>query len=106
MGAKSYGRAPTFLMATGFEQARSVVAALAGDWTAARDVRLELPETGVCSSGVPDSRDQTAGGSCCGPRRRRARATRGDWPPVSLADSSALPLVSVAVTDGNDSCCT
>jgi hypothetical protein len=46
---KSYGRAPTFLMATGYEQARSVVAALAGDWTAARDVQLDLPETGVCS---------------------------------------------------------
>jgi hypothetical protein len=52
VGAKSYGRAPTFLMATGYEQARSVVAALAGDWTAARDVRLDLPETGVCGSGL------------------------------------------------------
>jgi glycine/D-amino acid oxidase-like deaminating enzyme len=50
VGAKSYGRAPTFLLATGYEQARSVVAALAGDWDAARDVQLELPETGVCSS--------------------------------------------------------
>ncbi|MBU2667361.1 NAD(P)-binding domain-containing protein [Actinoplanes bogorensis] len=53
IGAKSYGRAPTFLMATGYEQARSVVAALAGDWDAARDVQLDLPETGVCSSNVP-----------------------------------------------------
>ncbi len=50
IGVKSYGRAPTFLLATGYEQARSVAAALAGDWDAARDVRLELPETGVCSS--------------------------------------------------------
>jgi thioredoxin reductase len=50
IGVKSYGRAPTFLLATGFEQARSVVAALAGDWEAARNVELELPETGVCSS--------------------------------------------------------
>jgi thioredoxin reductase len=49
IGMKSYGRAPTFLMLTGYEQARSVVAALAGDWAAARDVRLVLPETGVCS---------------------------------------------------------
>src|SRR5690606_14857466 len=31
VGAKSYGRAPTFLMATGYEQARSVVAEIAGD---------------------------------------------------------------------------
>ncbi|MCA2211563.1 FAD-dependent oxidoreductase [Wangella sp. NEAU-J3] len=50
VGMKSYGRAPTFLLATGYEQVRSVAAALAGDWTAARDVRLDLPETGVCSA--------------------------------------------------------
>lgn len=51
VGMKSYGRAPTFLMATGYEQVRSVVAALAGDWTAARQVELTLPETGVCTVG-------------------------------------------------------
>jgi hypothetical protein len=50
VGMKSYGRAPTFLMATGYEQVRSITAALAGDWEAARDVQLELPETGVCST--------------------------------------------------------
>lgn len=50
VGAKSYGRAPTFLMATGFEQARSVVAHLSGDDEAAGRVELDLPETGVCSS--------------------------------------------------------
>src|SRR5699024_935934 len=49
VGAKSYGRAPTFLMATGYEQIRSVVAALAGDWVAARERQLDLPATGVCS---------------------------------------------------------
>ncbi|MCY4465825.1 MAG: NAD(P)-binding domain-containing protein [Chloroflexi bacterium] len=48
IGMKSYGRAPTFLLATGYEQARSVAAALCGDWAAARDVQLHLPETGVC----------------------------------------------------------
>ena len=53
IGAKSYGRAPNFLMATGYEQARSVVAALAGDLVAADDVQLELPETGVCSASFP-----------------------------------------------------
>ncbi len=47
---KCYGRAPTFLLATGYEQVRSVVAALAGDWEAARAVQLDLPETGVCSA--------------------------------------------------------
>ncbi|OLB74011.1 MAG: flavoprotein [Actinobacteria bacterium 13_2_20CM_2_71_6] len=49
VGVKSYGRAPTFLLATGYEQVRSVAAALAGDWAAARDVQLQLPETGVCT---------------------------------------------------------
>lgn len=66
-GVKSYGRAPTFLLATGYEQVRSIAAALAGDMTAADDVRLVLPETGVC--GVPA---ETAGaGSCCGPAAKR-----------------------------------
>ena len=64
VGMKSYGRAPTFLMATGYEQVRSVIAALAGDWDAARDVQLDLPETGVCNS---NSTDSTATDSCGGP---------------------------------------
>jgi len=62
IGVKSYGRAPTFLLATGYEQARSVVAAIAGDWDAARDVRLDLPETGVCSSNLV----LEPANSCCG----------------------------------------
>ncbi|MCU0498950.1 MAG: NAD(P)-binding domain-containing protein [Anaerolineae bacterium] len=48
VGMKSYGRAPTFLLATGYEQVRSIAAALSGDWEAAREVHLQLPETGVC----------------------------------------------------------
>ena len=48
VGAKSYGRAPTFLALTGFEQVRSVVAAIAGDREAAERVDLVLPDTGVC----------------------------------------------------------
>jgi hypothetical protein len=59
-GMKSYGRAPTFLMTTGYEQVRSIVAELAGDHEAARRVELELPETGVCSV----SRDGAS--DCCG----------------------------------------
>ncbi len=68
IGAKAYGRAPTFLLATGYEQARSVVAALAGDWDAARQVQLNLPQTGVCSSNLAYGaieEDAVAGG-CCG----------------------------------------
>jgi Pyridine nucleotide-disulphide oxidoreductase len=40
VGMKSYGRAPTFLVRTGYEQVRSIVAALAGDWESARNVEL------------------------------------------------------------------
>lgn len=65
IGAKSYGRAPNFLLATGYEQARSVVAALAGDLAAADDVQLVLPETGVCVTDFSDGSDAPAG--CCGP---------------------------------------
>ena len=58
VGMKSYGRAPTFLLLTGYEQVRSVAAALAGDLESARAVELVLPETGVCSSDL-------AGSGCC-----------------------------------------
>ena len=66
IGAKSYGRAPNFLMATGFEQARSVVAAIAGDMEAADTVHLELPHTGVCSSRLQGA-DAADASRCCGP---------------------------------------
>jgi hypothetical protein len=64
VGIKSYGRAPTFLMATGYEQVRSVAAHLAGDEAAANEVRLLLPETGVCSTNIAAELDANAG--CCG----------------------------------------
>jgi thioredoxin reductase len=59
VGMKSYGRAPTFLLATGYEQVRSVTAWLAGDTAAASKIDLVLPATGVCSTGVG------GGGGCC-----------------------------------------
>ncbi|MGY4856331.1 FAD-dependent oxidoreductase [Cryobacterium sp. AP23] len=66
VGAKSYGRAPTFLALTGYEQVRSVVAALAGDHAAAARVELALPDTGVCGgAGLFDPAEPAAGGSCC-----------------------------------------
>ena len=52
-GMKSYGRAPTFLLITGYEQVRSIVADIAGDRVAAERVELVLPETGVCSGPGP-----------------------------------------------------
>jgi hypothetical protein len=73
VGVKSYGRAPTFLMATGFEQARSVVAALAGDMEAADRVELDLPETGVCSTTPPPGKKAQAG--CCTPPRDATKST-------------------------------
>jgi hypothetical protein len=63
VGMKSYGRAPTFLLRTGYEQVRSVVAALAGDWESARAVDFVLPETGVCSVNRDAAPAQAA---CCG----------------------------------------
>jgi len=59
VGMKSYGRAPTFLLATGYEQVRSVTAWLAGDTASASNVELVLPATGVCST------DAGSGGGCC-----------------------------------------
>lgn len=70
-GMKSYGRAPTFLMLTGYEQVRSIVADIAGDRAAAERVELILPETGVCSlSPVGDE----AAGCCGGPAENDAAA--------------------------------
>ena len=70
VGMKSYGRAPTFLALTGYEQVRSVVAAIAGDRAAAERVELVLPETGVCSGAAvrrTSNSDGAAAGGCCGP---------------------------------------
>ncbi|MFI6383680.1 NAD(P)-binding domain-containing protein [Streptomyces sp. NPDC050658] len=68
VGMKSYGRAPTFLAMTGYEQVRSIAAALAGDQEAAERVELTLPETGVCGgAGLFDEPEPTStdGGGCC-----------------------------------------
>jgi thioredoxin reductase len=71
-GMKSYGRAPTFLMLTGYEQVRSIAAEIAGDHEAAARVELVLPETGVCSRSAAPSASQCCGGpapaavdACC-----------------------------------------
>ncbi|MGQ1837659.1 NAD(P)-binding domain-containing protein [Kocuria turfanensis] len=108
VGMKSYGRAPTFLMATGYEQVRSIAAALAGDREAADDVQLVLPETGVCSTDLGGSCDVPAPGSaddsvaeqgCCAPQAADEPAgTCCSTPqPVSLG-RAPLPLLS-------SSCC-
>ncbi|GGK52013.1 NAD(P)-binding domain-containing protein [Streptomyces flaveus] len=70
VGMKSYGRAPTFLAMTGFEQVRSIAASIAGDQEAAERVELTLPETGVCGGAglfdEPENAEQSGGG-CCAP---------------------------------------
>ena len=77
VGMKSYGRAPTFLLLTGYEQVRSVVAAIAGDWDAARRVELVLPETGVCITQFAEEDTPAAAAACCGsPPSQPAAACR------------------------------
>ncbi|MGW0929321.1 NAD(P)-binding domain-containing protein [Streptomyces sp. NPDC002644] len=87
VGAKSYGRAPTFLALTGYEQVRSVVAALAGDTAAADRVELVLPETGVCGgAGLFDTAapEQVADSGCCAPAA----------PAIPLAQAAPAPQVA------------
>jgi hypothetical protein len=69
VGMKSYGRAPTFLLMTGYEQVRSVVQALAGNLDAARRVALTLPETGVCSTDASHAEAFSQGGLPVAPAR-------------------------------------
>ncbi|WP_431964182.1 NAD(P)-binding domain-containing protein [Actinacidiphila sp. bgisy160] len=97
VGMKSYGRAPTFLAMTGYEQARSVVAAIAGDLEAADRVELVLPESGVCGGAglfdTPDTQQDTAGGCCSAPAPQLIQIAPG-----------ALTL-PVAGTTGSGNCC-
>ncbi len=67
-GIKSYGRAPNFLLATGYEQVRSIAAYLTGDYEAADRIELHLPETGVCSTDfILDTKSETESEeNCCG----------------------------------------
>lgn len=101
LGVKSYGRAPTFLMATGFEQARSVVAAIAGDIEAADRVELDLPETGVCGIGVPGV--AATGAGCCGDsapspiaKPKPAMGKAGGCGPSSCGTGAATPKPPVS----------
>jgi thioredoxin reductase len=81
-GMKSYGRAPTFLLLTGYEQVRSIVAEIAGDREAAERVELVLPETGVCT-GSPESASGTSTTGCCG------GAPKSDASACCVADENA-----------------
>ena len=87
-GMKSYGRAPTFLMITGYEQVRSIVADIAGDRQAAERVELVLPETGVCSGPSPATAEPR---DCCGG-------------PPSRADAGCCKVDEAAKIDGKRGC--
>jgi hypothetical protein len=63
-GMKSYGRASTFLMLTGFEQVRSIACALAGDRDGALETRLELPERGLCAACTAFLEEQDRRNAC------------------------------------------
>lgn len=105
VGVKSYGRAPTFLMATGYEQVRSVVAALTGDWEAARDVQLDLPETGVCNSNPVAGDDTVSGGCCGGPAAETEPAPAGRGLATGIAGgllSAPLTLVGLDTKPASD----
>ena len=103
-GMKSYGRAPTFLMLTGYEQVRSIAAALVGDWASAKDVQLVLPETGVCST----DRGEGDGAACCGAPAVAEASSCGTAesdcgaPAPASRGRFALPLATVEA----EGCCT
>jgi SAM-dependent methyltransferase len=99
VGMKSYGRAPTFLMLTGYEQVRSVVAALAGDLEGARRVELTLPGTGVCSA-TPLAAAPAA--ACCGTAAPEVIAARA--PAAACCDTGAPEAVAAAASATG--CCT
>jgi hypothetical protein len=92
VGMKSYGRAPTFLAMTGYEQVRSVTAAIAGDLESADRVELTLPETGVCGgAGLVDdpAAGQADGGGCCAPAQPSVLVRIGGDAPAATAAGEA-----------------
>lgn len=101
VGVKSYGRAPTFLMTTGFEQVRSVVAAIAGDLEAADRVELELPETGVCGMRTTDASGSAS--SCCDAPVPAVAAVVAKT--AGCGTSSCGPKATIPVAAEVSSCC-
>jgi hypothetical protein len=102
-GMKSYGRAPTFLLATGHEQVRSIAAMLTGDVEAAARVELELPETGVCNA-RPPARDVAAAAACCtsATPQNVCCAPKPELAADAACCGASAPVIEVAATA---SCC-
>jgi Pyridine nucleotide-disulphide oxidoreductase len=92
VGMKSYGRAPTFLLATGYQQVRSVVATLAGDHAGAARRDQGPPAAALCAR----NRDLLAS-----PQHRRQLL-----PSVPVASSgTTAALVGTAADWSAASCC-
>ena len=98
VGMKAYGRAPTFLMQTGYEQVRSIADELVGNHAAARRIELNLPETGVCNSRPQTSVSKDAvglpaGGGWCssGPETVEAREAFSSVWRGQMSSTSHLP---------------
>jgi hypothetical protein len=105
VGMKSYGRAPTFLLATGYEQIRSVTAALAGDQQAAAAIPTGPPTTRFCrvthqllgstqrlGAVVPTVASTSSGTG------QQARGSSDDWATTTCCDQPAhiLPTARAA----------
>ncbi|MEX2543342.1 MAG: NAD(P)-binding domain-containing protein [Trueperaceae bacterium] len=90
VGMKSYGRAPTFLLLTGYEQVRSIAAHLAGDIEAARAVDLTLPETGVCSGSGESACCDVGPATAAGASGKRVGDSADDF----SADLDELPVLA------------
>ena len=87
VGMKSYGRAPTFLLATGYQQVRSVVAALAGDPAGAARRDPGPPAAALCAS------------------NRDLLARAGRRPVASVAGWSAEAAAAGNVADWSTATC-
>lgn len=106
VGMKSYGRAPTFLLATGYEQVRSVVAELVGDHEAAARVELDLPETGVCSLPASGVAGEEVDGGCCGVEPKKLTVVEAtDTGCGCGAEKPAEPALVVAAAATEAGCC-
>jgi len=80
VGMKSYGRAPTFLLATGYQQVRSVVAALAGDQAGAARRDPGPPTAAMCT---------TNRALLASAHRRQRPAATAPGPPAHAAGTAA-----------------
>jgi hypothetical protein len=91
VGMKSYGRAPTFLLATGYQQVRSVVAALAGDHAGALHRDQGPPAATMCAR----NRDLLA----------RAQGRRQLVPSVLTASSGTTAALGGTAADWSAATC-